>query len=138
MYTCYILPSDATSNRERQPRSGIGIYNPMYCANLCCVCTVECPAAKCVEGSIRLVRNESHIWSDGEGLVQICVASEWRYVCNDRWNENAARVVCKELCMLTEGELQQQNHSVPITCSNLFCPSMKFYTLKSIHACLTS
>ena len=40
---------------------------------------------------------------EGEGYVEVCMMGEWRSVCDDGWDKNAAIVVCNELGMLTGG-----------------------------------
>ena len=45
--------------------------------------------------------NESYPWKEGEGLVQICWMGQWRFVCDDGWDINAARV----FDLLTEGKV---------------------------------
>ncbi|CAL1538058.1 unnamed protein product [Lymnaea stagnalis] len=34
----------------------------------------------------------------GMGYVQVNVNGVWQYICDDKWSENDAKVVCKELC----------------------------------------
>ena len=41
---------------------------------------------------------------EGEGVVEVCMMGQWRSVCDDGWDENGARVFCKEHNMLTRGE----------------------------------
>ena len=36
--------------------------------------------------------------------MEVCIRKEWRSVCDDGWNMNAAIVVCREHGMLTEGQ----------------------------------
>ena len=58
-----------------------------------------------MEGSTRLMKNGSYPWREGEGFVEICMMGEWRSVCDDGWDMNAAMVVCREHDMLTEGRV---------------------------------
>lgn len=37
-----------------------------------------------------------------EGRVEICLFGVWRTVCDDEWNNNAARATCRQLGYLTE------------------------------------
>ena len=52
----------------------------------------------------RLIRNVYYPWKKGDGLVQICLNGQWRFVCDDGWDKNAAKVFCKDLYQQTEGE----------------------------------
>ncbi|CAI8058179.1 Deleted in malignant brain tumors 1 protein, partial [Geodia barretti] len=62
------------------------------------------PDPPCEERKTRVLRNtnESYPWKEGEGLVQICWMGQWRFVCDDGWDINAARVFCREHYLLTE------------------------------------
>ena len=56
-----------------------------------------------MDGETRLMRDDSFPWRNGEGYVEICMNNQWKAVCDDGWDMNAARVVCREHGMLTEG-----------------------------------
>lgn len=47
----------------------------------------------CLDGSIRLVGGST----SSEGRVEICVRGAWSTICDDGWDEYAARVVCRQL-----------------------------------------
>lgn len=47
----------------------------------------------CRDGDIRLVGGNN----SNEGEVKLCYDGEWRAVCDDRWDNREARVVCKQL-----------------------------------------
>jgi len=49
--------------------------------------------AVCVNGSVRLVGSSV----SGEGTVEICVNGMYGTVCDDRWDELEASVVCRQL-----------------------------------------
>ena len=35
--------------------------------------------------------------NEGEGRVEVCVSNVWSTVCDDRWDDTDASVVCKQL-----------------------------------------
>ena len=49
--------------------------------------------ANCSDGEVRLV-NGSHSL---EGRVEICLNSAWGTVCDERFNEDVATVICRQL-----------------------------------------
>ena len=53
----------------------------------------------------RLIRNNYYSRKNGEGLVQICLNGQWRFVCDDGWDKNATEVFCKHFYQQTEGEV---------------------------------
>ena len=48
---------------------------------------------QCTYGDVRLVGGSG----DHEGNVQVCINGTWGYVCDNSWNYNDARVVCRQL-----------------------------------------
>ncbi|CAI8048581.1 Deleted in malignant brain tumors 1 protein [Geodia barretti] len=82
--------------------SGIGNHNCGKDERAKVIC--KAPDPPCEERETRVLRNVSQSWKEGEGLVQICWMGQWRFVCDDGWDINAARVFCREHYLLTEGK----------------------------------
>ena len=54
---------------------------------------------QCDYGAIRLRDGDTGF----EGRVEICIDNVWGTVCGDSWDENDARVVCRQLGFSPEG-----------------------------------
>ena len=65
-----------------------------------------------MSGEVRL--NDGSINSD-KGRLEICARGEWGTVCSDRFDMNAARVVCRQLGVQENGELM--TFFIPHACS---------------------
>ena len=54
--------------------------------------------AECIDGDIQLV--------DGafatEGRVHVCVNGTWGTLCGDQWDDEDAKVICRQLGLSTE------------------------------------
>lgn len=49
----------------------------------------------CLDGDIRLMNGSASSFS--KGRVEICINNQYGSVCNDRWDERDATVVCRQL-----------------------------------------
>ena len=44
------------------------------------------------------------------GIVEVCTREEYVRVCHDRWNDQAASVVCRQLGFSSHGELKHSQY----------------------------
>ena len=56
--------------------------------------------SSCVEGDLRLIGERDN----SSGQIEFCYEGNWGTVCDDSWDENDARVVCRQLGLPTEGD----------------------------------
>ena len=59
-------------------------------------------SAQCTDGQIRLVGGSG----PHEGRVEICLDHQWGAVCDDHWDDDDARVVCRQLGYVPESKLK--------------------------------
>ena len=78
-------------------------------------------AVICVNGSVRLVGSSV----SGEGTVEICVNGMYGTVCDDRWDELEASVVCRQLGYTGQGKYNQAYVAVLDKHQTFFCLSQK-------------
>ena len=58
--------------------------------------------AGCVDGDVRLTGGSSVT----EGTVEVCLNKTWGMVSGLGWDEDDARVVCRQLHLSSDGELK--------------------------------
>ena len=49
--------------------------------------------AGCEENAIQLLEVQNKF----KGLVEVCKEGKWKTVCNQKWGDKEARVVCRQL-----------------------------------------
>lgn len=54
----------------------------------------------CAEGEVRLVARDSL----ASGQVEVCIENTWGRVCSSGWDQNEARVVCRQLGFTVTGQ----------------------------------
>ena len=57
----------------------------------------------CFDGKVRLVGGAN----DSEGRVEVCRRGAWTTVCDEGWDEYAARVICREIGLPHAGLLNE-------------------------------
>ena len=62
----------------------------VICMNMC---NIVFSPAPCTSGSVRLAGGSS----EDSGRVEICVDGKWGTICNNGFDDNDARVMCRQL-----------------------------------------
>ena len=66
-----------------------------------CIQTSTIAVQSCTNGTVRLANGPL----ESAGIVEVCINGVWGTVCHGGWDNNAARVVCRQLGYNAGGEL---------------------------------
>ena len=85
----------------------------------------------CTNGDIRLVNGQSA----HEGVVELCFDGHWQNICPTNWDNNEARVVCRQLGYTTVGAyaLNSKLGDRPVTLGRFGCTSTESMLLNCSH-----
>ena len=71
-----------------------------HCVQLCTIYPLLPIANTCTEGDIRLVGGSSEY----KGRVEVCINGKFGPICDTKWDDNDAKVVCGQLEYPVDGE----------------------------------
>lgn len=69
----------------------VSLYLEHTCRSMCYIVLIS--TAECANGDVRLVGGSQAY----EGRVEFCYNGQWGTVCDDGWDGNEARLVCRQL-----------------------------------------
>ena len=75
-----------------------GRYRSLLVSSVILLLLISTAPSMCIDDTVQLVGSDR----DDEGRVEVCQNGEWGTVCNNGWDTNDARVVCRQLGLPTE------------------------------------
>ena len=89
----------------------------------------DCAGAPCQDGDVRLVNG----YSQFSGRVEVCLSEQWGTVQDEEWSVLDAYVVCRQLGLVTVGEIHMQLAQVRILCAVSTVAPPSIITVLSTH-----